>query len=131
VDDTIDKDGGKSLRRHFPRTVHGFVLVSGGVVAGLAYEFLCRPFDVARKTVHLHRISHELKDRSAASVLTRKLQEEGLLFFFRDPSATNDPSGSSVPVTRRRLYAVLRTLGRLGPWGVGFLAWEAFGPGLS
>lgn len=130
-DITIGEDRGKSLQRHFPRTIHGIVLVSGGVVAGLAYELLCRPFDVARKVVHLDSISHELKDRSASLALTRKFQEEGLLFFFRDPLAVHNIKGPAESATRRRLYNVARTLGRLGPWGVGFLVWEAFGPGLS
>lgn len=29
---------------HFPRTVHGVTLVTGGVFAGLAYEYICRPW---------------------------------------------------------------------------------------
>src|ERR1700676_2700037 len=41
----------RSLRRHVPRAVHGVTLVSGGVVAGLAYELVSRPFDVARQLV--------------------------------------------------------------------------------
>jgi hypothetical protein len=129
-DITFGEDGGKYLQRHFPRTVHGIVLVSGGVVAGLAYELLCRPFDVARRVVHLNSVSNR-KFRSASSALTRKFQDDGVLFFFRDPSAVHNLNEPAVSASRRRLYSVLRTLGRLGPWGVGFLVWEAFGPGLS
>jgi hypothetical protein len=129
-DITFGEDKGKFLQRHFPRTVHGIVLVSGGVVAGLAYEIICRPFDVARKVVHLQSISHR-KSRSASLALTRTFQDEGLLFFFRDPSVVHNLKEPAMSAARRRLYRVLRTLGRLGPWGVGFLVWEAFGPGLS
>jgi hypothetical protein len=31
---------------------------------------------------------------------------------------------------RARLMGTARVLARVGPWGIGFLAWEMYGPGL-
>lgn len=118
------------LKRHFPRTVHGVTLVSGGVVAGLAYEFVSRPFDIARKVVQQDKILHAKDNGSAMMAIIRKIREDGIVSFFRDPSGAE--STSSLGNTgSRRLYATLRTLARVGPWGVGFLVWESFGPGIS
>jgi len=44
-----------TVERHLPRVVHGFTLVAGGVTAGLAYEVVCRPFDVARRLAHIEQ----------------------------------------------------------------------------
>lgn len=120
----------QSLRRHLPRTVHGVTLVSGGVVAGLAYELVSRPFDIARKAVQQDKITHAKSHGSAMMAIMRKTGEDGITSFFRDPSGAASTS-SSGNAGSRRLYATLRTLARVGPWGVGFLVWEAFGPGIS
>lgn len=98
-------------------------------MAGLAYELSCRPWDVARKAVHIDRVVSTSGQHSALSILMRRVQDEGWLVFFKHPvTHEHDTRGS---LLHRRLHALGRTLARVGPWGIGFLAWEAFGPGLS
>ncbi|KAG7453011.1 uncharacterized protein BT62DRAFT_977494 [Guyanagaster necrorhizus] len=115
------------LARHFPRTMHGVTLVTGGVVAGLAYEFVGRPWDNARHTVQLDLFSsgHAGGKHSPFIVLFDKFREEGLAYFFRNPYRVIDHSHSLSP-SQLRLNTMLRTLGRVGPWGVGFLVWETY-----
>lgn len=120
----------QSLRLHFPRIVHGLTLVSGGVVAGLAYEFVSRPFDVARKVVQRDRIAHTRGRGLAMMAVIEKIRQDGILIFFRD-SGRHNSANAPGSAGSRRIYVALRTLARVGPWGIGFLAWEAFGPGLS
>ncbi|EJF66019.1 hypothetical protein DICSQDRAFT_97718 [Dichomitus squalens LYAD-421 SS1] len=118
-----------SVRRHTPRVVHAATLVTGGAIAGLSYEILSRPWDAMRRAVHHDRLAPVQHQRSIAGIILHKAREDGVLSFFTSPAhAHHDPSPSRM---RRRLNTALRTLGRVGPWGVGFLAWEAFGPGLS
>lgn len=115
------------------------------MLAGLSYDLVCRPFDIARRTVLSHRprrsktkpvsssasninssLTHcsSAQTRSTVNILTHKLKSDGVLSFFENParSALSSSSGTST---------WLRTLGRLGPWGIAFLAWETFGPELS
>jgi len=47
--------------------------------------------------------------------------------FFRDSSYEAQTSTG----IRSKAIRVVRTLGRVGPWGIGFLVWEMYGPGLS
>ncbi|KAG1882935.1 hypothetical protein F4604DRAFT_1739634 [Suillus subluteus] len=115
--------------RHFPRAIHGITLVAGGASAGLAYEILSRPWDVTRRIIQLERTVHPTLKHSLF-VIVQKIRGDGIIHFFRDPStAGNDTPEMST--TRRRIYSGVRTLARVGPWGLGFLVWEAFGPGLS
>lgn len=119
---------------HLPRIVHGATLVCGGVLAGLSYELVGRPWDVARRTIELHNAPQPGQSRLKATLRTleTKLQQDGLLSFFRAvPSSAGASTDVGMSGARRRLYATLRVLGRVGPWGVGFLIWEALGPGLS
>lgn len=119
-----------AIQRNLPRTVHGVTLVAGGVSAGLAYEVVCRPWDEARRLVHLDRLQSASRPRHHLfNLMTRKMYNDGLLSFFRGPSSHDEKLPMSLG--RQRLLAVARTLGRVGPWGVGFLVWEAFGPGIS
>ena len=120
-----------AIQRNLPRVVHGVALVSGGVTAGLAYEVVCRPWDVARRLAHLDRVQSTTTHgpRRLFGLITRKVHEDGLLSFFRE--ATSYEEKTPMSLGRQRLLAVARTLGRVGPWGVGFLVWEAFGPGIS
>jgi hypothetical protein len=118
-----------NVQIHGPRIAHALTLITGGTVAGLAYELSCRPWDIARKVVHTDRVVSVPERHSVPSILLRKLQAEGWAAFFKQPVAhEHQRQASSV---HRRLHALGRTVGRVGPWGVGFLAWEAFGPGLS
>uniref|UniRef100_A0A0W0FZU2 Mitochondrial carrier n=1 Tax=Moniliophthora roreri TaxID=221103 RepID=A0A0W0FZU2_MONRR len=120
------------LVANIPRVVHGFSLVAGGVLAGLGYEFTIRPWEHARQTVrltNLHRVAHPSEPtHSLLSVLLRQLREDWLAFF-RDP--VSNVHNVTVSVSRRRIFSALRTLARVGPWGVSFLAWEIFGPTLD
>ncbi|KZP23586.1 hypothetical protein FIBSPDRAFT_737135 [Athelia psychrophila] len=118
----------QSIKRHFPRTVHGITLVSGGVVAGLSYELMSRPFDAARRAVQQHSLGQAGSIEPPMRVLLLKIQEDGLGSFFRDADRATASPGSAAS---RRLYAALRMIARVGPWGVGFLVWEALGPGIS
>lgn len=68
---------GEQPRRHTPRVVHATTLVTGGVVAGLAYEMTSRPWDAARKAVHLHSIEMPEEKPSTMRILLRKVREEG------------------------------------------------------
>ena len=121
-----------SIQRHLPRVVHGFTLVAGGVAAGLAYEAACRPWDVARKLAHIEQVrsftAHRPR-RYLIDSIARKIHDDGLFSFFRD--AVPKEEGALTSPVRQRLLAAARTLGRVGPWGVGFLVWEAYGPGIS
>lgn len=118
-------DDGGALRRHTPRVVHAVVLVSGGAIAGLSYEMVSRPLDLARRAVYLDRVKIN-GHHSVTKTLLHQVKTEGISSFFKNPSAqVND----SAP--RPRVYAFLRTLARVGPWGMGFLVWEAVGPGIS
>lgn len=125
----------RAARSHIPRIVHGTALISGGVLAGLTYEMVGRPFDVARRTIELHHVAESGQSRfkTAFRTLQVKIQHDGLLSFFRAPASldSSSASGADTNLLRRRLFSTLRVLGRVGPWGAGFLIWEAFGPGLS
>ncbi|KAJ8517310.1 hypothetical protein ONZ45_g5483 [Pleurotus djamor] len=74
--------------RHVPRTMRGLTLVSGGVIAGLAYEF------------------------SPWRALLHKVEEEGFLYLFRDPASVHYEHTSGTHHKYKRLSAMLRTLGR-------------------
>ena len=127
-----------SRRRNLPKVVHGTTLVAGGVVAGLAYDLTGRPFDVARRTVHTYEVTHREAPKPIIirratiiiSALEKKVKEEGLRVFFRLSPDERSASALSTPF-RQRLFSVLRVLGRVGPWGAGFLIWESFGPGFA
>lgn len=114
------------IRKLAPRATHAVTLVSGGAVAGLAYEMVCRPIDHSRRACHLQGV-HRKDGHSIIRTLFHKLKEDGVLSFVKGPSSHLHES----PSPRPRLHAFLRTIARVGPWGVGFLVWESFGPGLS
>lgn len=99
------------------------------VIAGLSYEIIGRPWDVTRQAVRLKLVTNQ-EHRSPLVLVTRKIQQEGLLCLFRDPTVgnVNSPATSGV---RRRIYSILRTLARVGPWGVGFLVYQAYDSGLG
>lgn len=101
------------------------VLVSGGAIAGLSYEMVSRPLDLARRAVYLDRVNVH-GHHSVTKTLLHQLKDQGLSSFFKDPSAQ-----AKDLAPRPRVYAFLRTLARVGPWGMGFLVWEAVGPGIS
>jgi hypothetical protein len=99
-------------------------------MAGLAYEVVGRPWDVARRTAHLNGLTTVPNSSVILSVMQR-VREDGILVFFRDPTTVSHEHMRCVGGNHRRLHSVLRTLARVGPWGVGFLVWEIYGPGLS
>jgi hypothetical protein len=121
-----------AAQRHLPRVVHGFTLVAGGVAAGLAYEVVSRPWDVARNLAQIERVQSfatQRPRRYLIDIIERKIHDDGLLSFFRN--AAGKEEGSLTSPGRQRMLAAARTLGRVGPWGVGFLVWETLGPGIS
>lgn len=132
------------IRKQIPAVVNGTILVTGGVghlaclgvpvfmiismkvVAGLTYEFISRPWDVARRTMYLNRLDKSHARDSVYTILRRKTAEDGLGSFFKSITL---PSESAGP--KRRWNTAVRTVGRVGPWGIGFLVWEAYSSGLS
>ncbi|KAJ6488587.1 hypothetical protein C8R47DRAFT_1177349 [Mycena vitilis] len=121
--------GRDSFRKtHLPHFLHGVTLVSGGVIAGLSYEVIGRPWDVARHAARLNLLNTQ-EYHSPLVLLTRKIQQEGFRSLFRDPTAV--PHGPSPKDGYMRIYGVLRTLARVGPWGVGFLVYQAYDAGLN
>ena len=135
-----------SIKAHVPGIVHSTSIVTGGLLAGLSYEFVCRPFDVARRYISIsaaaiedqrHRPHRHRLHSTTINVLVDKLKTEGLRSFFRPPTLLSSSSRSSGQSSPKPAYAYtytytwwLRMLGRVGPWGVAFLAWENFGPGV-
>lgn len=121
-----------AVERHLPRVVHGFTLVAGGATAGLAYEVVCRPWDATRRLAQIEQVqactAHTPRRYLIASIV-RKIHDDGLLSFFRD--ATGKEEGALSSPRNQKLLVAARTLGRVGPWGVAFLVWETFGPGIS
>lgn len=130
----IDNPDGRTndiLRRHIPRVAHATTLVSGGVIAGLAYELSSRPWDIARKAVRIDQIDAIAggTQHSFVYIVLQKLRTDGLFSFFENTSHVHQDK--SMSPLRRSLLSLGRTIARVGPWGVGFLVWEAFGPGIS
>lgn len=117
-----------SIKNNIPRVMHAITLVSGGAGAGLAYELVSRPWDVARKAVHIDRLIAGREHHSIATILTRKLRDEGISSFFENPSPASHSGDTHASPAQRRLHSAIRTLGRIGPWGIAFLVWETFGP---
>jgi hypothetical protein len=120
-----------AIERHLPRVVHCFTLIAGGVTAGLAYEVVCRPWDVTRKLAEMERVQSLTTHRPRRYLIdsiARKIQDDGLLSFFRDAAGKEE---GTLSTRNQRLLVAGRTLGRVGPWGVAFLVWETFGPGIS
>ncbi|KAJ3728709.1 hypothetical protein C8R42DRAFT_272660 [Lentinula raphanica] len=117
------------LMRHLPRIIFGFTLVSGGVLAGLAYELTGRPWDHARRIVHTLKLQ-DPNGRTSWSAFLRQSRLEGLPVFFQNPAHTTvkSPESCADRAYRPKLAMVLRTLGRVGPWGIGFLIYASFGP---
>ena len=127
-----DADRPTALERHLPRVVHGFTLVAGGATAGLAYEVVCRPWDVTRELAQIERFQSVAAHRPRRYLIdniVRKIHDDGLLSFFRGAAGKEEGTVSSARY--QRLLMAARTLGRVGPWGVAFLVWETFGPGIS
>ncbi|KAI0093565.1 hypothetical protein BDY19DRAFT_982559 [Irpex rosettiformis] len=123
------RDRSRHVQSHTPRIVSAITLVTGGAVAGLLYEISCRPWDNARKAVHVDHVVALSQQHSVTSILLEKANRDGWTSFFKAPGEHVHENYSST--LRRRIHTLLRTVARVGPWGVGFLAWEAFGPGLS
>ncbi|KAG8836147.1 hypothetical protein FRC20_007123 [Serendipita sp. 405] len=135
-------------RKSTARIAQGVTLVTGGVIAGLGYEIVCRPFDHARRAVYLddlHRIvgqrvqessaggardASQSRARIIAGILLRKLKQDGPLSFFVNPQHVAHVQDTAAQGSSRGIYALLRTLARVGPWGAGFLIFEAMGGSL-
>lgn len=106
-----------------PRIAHSITLVTGGVIAGIGYEIVGRPFDVARRLLYLDSIharssSHPRPSASVMTVILNAIRDQGLISFFRAQGLPNADRTST------GLHRSLRTLARVGPWGVGFLLWN-------
>ena len=118
-----------AIERHLPRVVHGFTLVAGGATAGLAYEVISRPWDATRRLADIEQFQAHAAHRPRRFLIdsiARKIHDDGLLSFFRDAAGKEEGT-----FRNQKLLVAARTLGRVGPWGVAFLVWETFGPGIS
>ncbi|KIM49260.1 hypothetical protein M413DRAFT_101981 [Hebeloma cylindrosporum] len=122
--ESVQKNG--TLWRQLPAFLNGIVLVTGGVIAGLSYEYVCRPWDIARRTIHLKRLELHPDHQSSFNILRGRMHEDGFRYFFQSDNLPRNPSEA-----RSTYTTILRTAGRVGPWGVAFLVWEAFGSGFS
>ena len=142
------KPPSEKTRKTTSRVAQGVTLVAGGVVAGLGYEIVCRPFDNARRLVYLEDVRRrgepsasatgatsttaaEKRSRVAMRVILQKLKKDGALYFFSNPQTVTHVPDAALSRTTRGMYAALRTLGRVGPWGVGFLLYESLGGNLT
>lgn len=110
--------------RHLaPRIAHSVTLVTGGVIAGMGYEIIGRPFDNARRLLYLDNIRarsspHPRPTCPPKAVIFNAIRDHGTISFFQTRDLPNaDRTGTS-------LHRTLRTLARVGPWGVGFLLWN-------
>lgn len=102
------------------------------MIAGLAYESICLPWDVARRTVQLDRITHAPSQQSPViSLILQKAREDGVLSFLQAHDHRSHHVSDVHSGIRRKIYGILRTVGRVGPWGIGFLVWETYGYGGS
>ncbi|KAK7023966.1 hypothetical protein R3P38DRAFT_2955152 [Favolaschia claudopus] len=110
-----------------PQLVYGATLVSGGVIAGMAYEVIGRPWDAARHAARLNLLTDQ-DYRPPLALVLQQVKQEGFLSLFRGHTASHAVTPSTV---RSRIYSVLRTLARVGPWGVGFLVYQVYDPRLS
>jgi len=99
---------------------YSYIPISLKVFAGLAYEFMCRPFDIARRAIYLDKLEYQ---EHSYRILRRRFTDDGPNFFFR---SSNLPPACSVEQPSK-LARFLRVIARVGPWGVGFLVWEAYG----
>jgi hypothetical protein len=117
-------------RANMERVAFAGTLVAGGAVAGLCYEVIGRPFDNARHLTRVGQLNPHIPPRTLHQMCLTKLRQEGIVSFFRDPHAPAVP-----PETARgwqyRLYTASRALARVGPWGVGFLAFEYWSPSVN
>ena len=127
--------GKDSERSQVPRLVRAMTLVTGGILAGLGYDITTRPFDQARRIVHAQRVTDPAHRtvRAGVQAIAKHMRNDGLFSFFRSVQPHESLRVPEQPASlfRRRLYSTLRFLGRMGPWGAGFLIWEAYGPGLA
>ncbi|KAI0687128.1 hypothetical protein BC835DRAFT_1512812 [Cytidiella melzeri] len=123
------RDGHERVQSHIPRVVSAMTLITGGAIAGLTYEISCRPWDNARRAVHVDYVLSSTEQHSVTSILLSKAKRDGWLSFFNSSGGHVHESHAST--LHRRMHTFLRTVARVGPWGVGFLVWEAFGPGIS
>ncbi|KAJ8093274.1 hypothetical protein PM082_020760 [Marasmius tenuissimus] len=130
----VERRTNKVSLENIPRVLYGCLLVAGGVLAGIGYEFSTRPWEYARnatRLAHLHHLAHPTgPSRSMLVTLTMHFREDWRSFF-RDPSTSVPHADPTISSTRRRFLSALKTLARVGPWGVSFLAWEIFGPTLD
>ncbi|TDL27304.1 hypothetical protein BD410DRAFT_762087 [Rickenella mellea] len=122
------------MATYLPRIVHGTWLVSGGVAAGLSYELVGRPWDVARRIVYLQRAHYSTTSSKYSPTIlqciSNHVRTEGLTSFFRRSSLTFDAE-TIYRAAPTRTQTAIRTLARVGPWGIAFLVWEALGPGIA
>jgi len=107
----------------YSRVIHGTLLVTGGVVAGLVYEFIGRPFEVMRSLTHSSLPSEKaLQSRSMLQIALYRARTRGIISFFRS---------AEVARSSTRSQSFLRLLGRVGPWGLAFWIWEVLGLGID
>ncbi|KAJ7724084.1 hypothetical protein DFH07DRAFT_946424 [Mycena maculata] len=108
----VNSRGSFKNENHLPQFLHGMTLVAGGVIAGLSYEVIGRPWDVARQAARLNLITKQ-EYRSPFLLVTDKIRHEGFLCLFRDPTVGSVDSPTTSGGSRRRIYNVLRTLARV------------------
>ena len=93
-------------RKSTARIVHGVTLVGGGVVAGLAYEVVCRPFDNARRWVHLD----DLRKRWINQLRKVERPNLGLMWWLVSSLRNSKKDHCPFLPTRNNSYTVLNHL---------------------
>ncbi|KAF9532312.1 hypothetical protein CPB83DRAFT_847633 [Crepidotus variabilis] len=118
----VQTDTAARVKTQLPAIANGVTLITGGVFAGLAYEYSCRPFEIARRIIYLERLE---RPDTAYRILGKRIATEGLGSLFQSDILPHVHS-TGPPSKWAKVY---RTIGRVGPWGIGFLVWEAYGSG--
>lgn len=125
-----DQSSMRSRLRNVPKIVNAIALIGGGVLAGLIYEAVSQPWDRVRRIIYVYRLEHPELQRSVPGIVADAVRKEGLLTLVRDPAAVGTLLATPHP-SPSWISNLARTLARVGPWGVGFLVWEAYGPGIG
>jgi hypothetical protein len=119
----VEEAGQDGKLASYSRIVHGTIMVTGGVVAGLVYEFIGRPFEVLRSLTRLTLPSDKaLQSGNMTQVALHRVRTRGILSFFQNVDIAR---------TSGRTQSCLRLLGRVGPWGLAFWIWEVLGLGVD
>ncbi|KAG2020444.1 hypothetical protein CC2G_005785 [Coprinopsis cinerea AmutBmut pab1-1] len=64
-----------------PKVINACTLVAGGVLAGLVYEAVSRPWDRVRRIVHVHECDPTTQKKTIPSIIQKAIREDGAPVF--------------------------------------------------